>query len=86
MDQSPDTIGYIVGGIIAGVTVVVGTIRKFGWKLFGPPEDLSKDVADIKSTVAAINRALSEQAVQEGRMDERLQAIDRRVSALERKL
>lgn len=85
MDQQPDTIGMIVGGILAGTAAVVAVFRRMGWKIFGPPVDMQKAIDDIHAKVDRIDRALVDGAVLNGRFDERLNAIDRRVEALEKR-
>jgi hypothetical protein len=82
VDQ-PTNIEIIAGGIVAGIVALVAVLKKTGAKLFTP--NLTSDISDIKITVSMINKVVSEMAVQDGRFDERLLALDRRMTALEKK-
>jgi hypothetical protein len=82
VDQ-PTNIEIIAGGIVAGIVALVAVLKKTGAKLFTP--NLTSDISDIKITVSMINKVVSEMAVQDVRFDERLLALDRRMTALEKK-
>lgn len=83
--DDPEKVGYIVGAFLTGIVGFVALVRRLGWKLFGPPpQEVMQKMEEIKKGVNRVDHTLSSMLQDAARVDERIKAIDRRVTILEK--